>query len=94
MKDPVRRSLSPKSILQMQLETAEAQGADFWACPRCGCRDWRVRDSRLEDGNEPRKRQRVCRNCNGILPTQELPVPKGFKLVIVPESLQVERPQE
>lgn len=58
--------------------------SDVWRCQRCGCRDWRVADSRLVGAT--RNRQRVCRNCATPLPTQEIPVPKGFRIAIVPDD--------
>jgi hypothetical protein len=86
---PVRRSPIAKSLSQLQREAREQQAAeaeaDPWACRSCGCRDWRVADSRLR-GTGPRRRERICRHCGEPLPTQELPVPDGFKLVVVPEE--------
>jgi hypothetical protein len=52
---------------------AMAAAGNAWACPRCGCCDWRVASSYLRaDGI--RRRQRVCRNCGHALPTYETPV--------------------
>jgi hypothetical protein len=37
-------------------------GNDPWVCPRCGCRDWRVLDTRdVSNGNLARTR--ICRHC-------------------------------
>lgn len=58
---------------------------DPWACRSCGCKRWKVVDSR-QYGIEPRKRERICGNCGEPLPTQEVPVPPGYKLVVVPEE--------
>jgi transcription elongation factor Elf1 len=44
--------------------------AGEWACPRCGCEDWRVVDSRMVDNG--RKRIRACRNCSQRLQTIEI----------------------
>jgi hypothetical protein len=60
---------------------AEAENGDPWACRACGCRDWRVRDSRLT-GAGPRKRERVCRNCGEPLTTMELPVPPDHQILV------------
>lgn len=65
---------------------AQAAGNNPWACPRCGCRGpHRVANS-YEAGGE-RKRRRICRNCGqGLIRTSEVPVPDGFKVVVVPED--------
>lgn len=64
---------------------AEASGGDPWACPRCGCKDTRVIDSRF-NGVE-RRRMRVCRHCSTPIPiTLEVPVPDGFRLELVPDE--------
>lgn len=72
---------SMKPLRQYLREAAEVEGADPWACPRCGCRDWRVVNSHEYGG--PRKRQRQCRNCEYDLPTLEVPVPDGYTLKVV-----------
>lgn len=63
---------------------AKSREANPWACPSCGCCDWRVVNSHAYAG--PRKRQRECRNCKAPLRTLELPVPDGFSLQVVPEE--------
>lgn len=68
---------------------AQANGTDPWACPRCGCKDWRVRDTRFRDDTV--KRQRVCRHCKTPIVTREVPCPEGFKVVAVPDE-EEERP--
>lgn len=73
-----------KSLQQLANDAVQADGLDPWACPRCGCKDWRVVDSRLVGG--ARKRQRACRHCHTNLPTLEVPVPKGFTVMLVPED--------
>ena len=59
----------PKSLQ----EFADDAEADPWACPRCGCRDWRVESSYIvKNGN--RRRRRICRHCGqSLLRTEEKP---------------------
>ena len=59
----------PKSLQEM----ADEAKPDPWACPRCGCRDWRVESSYVvASGN--RRRRRVCRHCGqSLLRTEERP---------------------
>lgn len=62
---------------------AEARGADPWACPRCGCKDWIVHDTR-DNARGNRDRTRLCRHCgrNGPrLMTEETP-----RSIIIPEQ--------
>lgn len=66
---------------------AQSNGTDPWACPRCGCKDSRVIDSRF-DGAQ-RNRKRVCRHCKQSFPTVEIPCPPGHKLVAVPDDQQL-----
>lgn len=68
---------------------AQASGGNPWECRVCGCKDWRVRDSRY-NGDGPRKRERACRHCGEPLTTQEIPVPEGFKIKVVPEEEEEE----
>jgi transcriptional regulator NrdR family protein len=70
-------------------ELAAGQGRNPWACRGCGCVNWEVKDSR-QRGAEPRKRDRVCRNCGELLPTMEVPVPPGCTLKVVPEDEEEE----
>lgn len=37
-------------------------GGDPWICPKCGCRDWRVLDTRECSGGNV-GRTRYCRHC-------------------------------
>lgn len=53
---------------------AQSQGSDGWACPRCGCCDWRVEDSYFVSGRQERRRRRFCRNCKQVLHTREVPI--------------------
>ena len=77
---------------QLAAESADAEGGagngDFWECPNCGCRgphNWRVSNSYYKGSQ--RLRIRVCRNCGKEkLHTVEIPIPKGFKAVIIPED--------
>lgn len=50
---------------------AQSRGSDPWACPRCGCKDWRVVNSYMS--GDARRRQRVCRHCHQVLITYEMP---------------------
>jgi transcriptional regulator NrdR family protein len=70
-----------KSLEQWVADAAQADGVDPWACPGCGCKDWRVIDSRIV--GTTRRRQRACRKCHRPLRTLEVPVPDGFKLAVV-----------
>lgn len=64
---------------------AMAAGPNGWACPRCGCCDWRVASSYLRaDGI--RRRQRVCRNCGHAMPTYESPIQPQPEPAIGPEA--------
>jgi hypothetical protein len=53
-------------------QLALAPGVDGWKCPRCGCEDWRVVDSRFT--GDARRRVRVCRHCKQQIQTSEVPV--------------------
>lgn len=57
---------------------------DAWECPKCGRVDWRVADSRF-DGSA-RNRQRVCKHCKAFISTQEVPVPFGHVIRVVPKE--------
>ncbi len=75
-----------KTLQQLAIEAAQSQNADPWACPRCGCKDWRVAGTYVRNGK--RRRQRVCRHCHQTLITYEVPVQPGFKLEIVRSSVE------
>jgi hypothetical protein len=64
---------------------AQSNGADPWACPRCGCADWRVVNTYLIDGK--RRRQRACRNCHTPLITYEVPCPNGHSIEAVEKGV-------
>jgi len=52
------------------LSQLAAQGTgEGWECPRCGCCDWRVIESRQY--GDIRKRIRMCRHCGKRLNTVE-----------------------
>lgn len=95
MKDTVKTSGVRKSLGQLRREaqeqayreSQEGSGVDPWACPSCGCKDWRIANSHEYGG--PRKRQRICRNCGHELPTLEVPVPAGHTLKVIPIKTEV-----
>lgn len=68
---------------------AQSQGSDPWACRMCGCRATEVVDSR-QHGTGPRKRVRRCLHCKEPMSTQEIPVPDGFKIAVVPDEEEEE----
>lgn len=72
-----------QSLSQLAAESIQSEGADPWACPKCGCCDWRVVNTYLRDGK--RRRQRACRHCHTPMITLEVPVPKGSRVEIVPD---------
>lgn len=78
------------TLAQYQREAQAAQGIS-WTCPRCGCKDWRVYDTRQTHDGGPR-RLRCCRHCKTPMPnpTQELQVPSGHRVLIVPEDVEPE----
>lgn len=61
-------------------DTSEADKPPGICCPRCGCRDLRVQNTRQSNGFI--KRWRVCRHCDRRIVTQEkiigqpLPAPR------------------
>lgn len=80
-----------KSLQQLATEAAQVDGADPWACPRCGCKDWRTVDSRFRNGCVSRKR--ACRHCSTPMSTQELPCPDGFQLMVVRKATPISNAQ-
>lgn len=68
---------------------ARRNGKDPWACRMCGSRATEVVDSR-QHGTGPRKRVRRCLHCKEPSTTQEIPVPEGFKVKVVPEDEEEE----
>lgn len=69
-----------KSLQQMRIDAMANEGQNAWACPTCGCRDFRVTNVWYSGGNK--KRLRKCRNCDEPITTCELPVPDGFALQV------------
>lgn len=61
------------TMQQMAALAVRAEGRDPWACPKCGCKDWRVVSS-FQRANGDRRRLRVCRHCGFELPTIEAPL--------------------
>ena len=64
---------------------AQSAGGNPWACPRCGCAGPHKVLNSYEVGGE-RKRRRVCRHCNQLIRTVEVPVPDGHRLEVVSED--------
>jgi transcriptional regulator NrdR family protein len=65
---------------------ARSNGTDLWTCRFCGCKDWRVETSR-PIGEVSKERYRVCRHCGqDRRRTEEVPVPRGFKVIVVPDE--------
>lgn len=85
--------MTRKTLAQMQ---QEALGGDY-ACPRCGCKDWRgEKNSEVERTLHPNGgstvRKRICRNCKQArFDTHEVVVPPGCKVLVVDE--EEERPR-
>lgn len=59
---------SGKQISLLELQ----EGKRGIGCPRCHCKDWRVRDTVPHE--DQIKRYRVCRNCGHVLTTAEVPI--------------------
>lgn len=72
------------TLAQMAAQSQQSEGVDPWACRSCGCKDWRVRDSRMN--GDVRKRERVCRHCGEPMTTYEAPVPPDHIIMVIPES--------
>lgn len=64
----------------------DADPIDVWDCPRCGLNSWRVLDSYVV-GGRLRRRRRCCLNCRKVIHTDEVPVPEGMRVVVVPEEV-------
>ena len=80
-----------KTLQQYAMEAELADSKEPWACPRCGCRDLRGEtNSEIQSTRHPIKdavvrRRRVCRHCGQhAIRTEEVPVPDGFKVVVIP----------
>ena len=76
---------------------AQSNGGDAYACPRCGCKDWRGEDNsavektRHPSGGGQTIRRRICRHCGqSAFRTIEAVVPEGMKLQVVPEDEGIE----
>lgn len=80
-----------KSLSQMAAEAGG--GVSGYACPRCGCKDWRgedgsfVESTRHPKGEQYSRRKRICRNCGqASFTTFEVIVPEGHKLSVVKDD--------
>lgn len=69
-----------KSLEQMQIEAMRNEGKSAWACPTCGCQNFKVTNTWFLGDN--RKRLRKCRNCGEPITTCEIPVPDGYSLEV------------
>lgn len=58
-----------RSLQQMRIDAMASEGKNAWACPSCGCRDWRV--SNVWYSGDAKKRLRKCRNCGTPATTVE-----------------------
>lgn len=56
-------------------ELAAQSRANAWACPRCGCLDWRTINSYFAPSDGTRHRRQRCRNCNYTRMTWESTTP-------------------
>lgn len=70
-----------RSLQRMQADAMINEGKSAWACPTCGCLDWRVSNVWFSGSNK--KRLRKCRNCDTPATSCEVLIPDGFKLEIV-----------
>lgn len=68
-----------------------------YACPRCGCKDWRgengsfVSETRHPSNQQVTIRKRICRHCGQTgFTTGEAVIPEGHKLQIVPDEEEEE----
>lgn len=64
-----------------------------WMCPKCGCADLRgEKNSEVESTWHPStqavtRRRRICRHCGKhVITTDEIEIPPGFKIAVVPED--------
>lgn len=67
-----------------------ASGGDLWICSVCGCRDWRVLDTREASGGNV-GRTRYCRHCGPTGPriyTEETPYRSSVSSVPDPDIEQ------
>jgi hypothetical protein len=81
----------PKTLEELAAEASRSPDGG-WTCPRCECRhlikpsykNWDVANTyALSSGNT--RRNRICRNCGqASLRTEEVPVPPGSRVVVVP----------
>lgn len=62
----------PKTLAEMAAEAQAAGDAvGQWRCPRCGGRQWWVRNSRFKVKDGSRHRTRECRGCHYAIRTIE-----------------------
>lgn len=47
-------------------QLAAQSNSDPWACPRCGCRDWRVANTYECKTDASIHRRRICRHCHHV----------------------------
>lgn len=56
-------------------EMAADAGESLWACPRCGCMDWRTVNSYFAPTDQTRHRRQRCRGCGYMRMTWETTIP-------------------
>ena len=67
MPEPTRSASEAKPDERPTLaQLAAHSNANPWACPRCGCRDWRVANTYDCKTDSSIHRRRICRNCNEV----------------------------
>ena len=77
--------IPPEQRPTPQQLAAQSSAVNPWACPRCGCEGPHKVVNSYEVGGE-RKRRRVCRNCNQLIRTVEVPVPDGKSVRVVSDE--------
>ena len=63
---PTDQPPPPTNATERYLNRAGLGTLRPWACPRCGCRDWRVANTYGCKTDQSIHRRRICRNCNHV----------------------------
>jgi predicted RNA-binding Zn-ribbon protein involved in translation (DUF1610 family) len=69
-----------RTLAEMKADSMAREGSSAWACPKCGCKDFRV--ARTWHLGNNKKRLRECRHCGETLTTCEVPVPDTYGYVL------------